>query len=79
MQHPEQAPERGRQVPNPSIEKALLAPHYKPDPRQRLRGIRADGKARGVTLRKIGRNERCPCGSGNKYKRCHLLKRAAGS
>ncbi|HIB13207.1 MAG: hypothetical protein CL755_14660 [Chloroflexi bacterium] len=20
---------------------------------------------------KIGRNERCPCGSGRKYKRCH--------
>ena len=20
---------------------------------------------------KIGRNERCPCGSGKKYKRCH--------
>jgi len=74
MQHPEQAPD---------IEKAFRAPHYKPDPRQRLRGIRADGKARGVTLvrslRKIARNERCPCGSGNKYKRCHLLKRAAGS
>ena len=23
------------------------------------------------TRRKIGRNERCPCGSGKKYKRCH--------
>src|SRR5438105_4603948 len=22
-------------------------------------------------MRKIGRNERCPCGSGQKYKRCH--------
>ena len=21
--------------------------------------------------RKIGRNERCPCGSGAKYKKCH--------
>jgi preprotein translocase subunit SecA len=21
--------------------------------------------------RKVGRNEPCPCGSGNKYKRCH--------
>ena len=21
--------------------------------------------------RKVGRNERCPCGSGKKYKRCH--------
>ena len=24
-----------------------------------------------VVSRKIGRNERCPCGSGLKYKRCH--------
>lgn len=23
---------------------------------------------------KIGRNEKCPCGSGEKYKKCHLLK-----
>lgn len=23
---------------------------------------------------KIGRNQKCPCGSGKKYKRCHLLK-----
>jgi len=25
----------------------------------------------GATGRKVGRNERCPCGSGLKYKRCH--------
>jgi hypothetical protein len=24
------------------------------------------------TMKKIGRNERCPCGSGKKYKQCHL-------
>lgn len=23
---------------------------------------------------KIGRNEQCPCGSGKKFKRCHLAK-----
>src|ERR1700734_1560123 len=22
-------------------------------------------------IRKVGANERCPCGSGNKYKKCH--------
>ncbi|RAZ83072.1 hypothetical protein DPM33_33395 [Mesorhizobium hawassense] len=22
-------------------------------------------------MQKIGRHERCPCGSGDKYKRCH--------
>jgi hypothetical protein len=25
-------------------------------------------------LRKVGRNELCPCGSGRKFKRCHLIK-----
>lgn len=24
-------------------------------------------------LRKVGRNEPCPCGSGKKFKRCHQL------
>jgi len=26
------------------------------------------------TVVKMGRNEQCPCGSGLKYKRCHLLQ-----
>lgn len=29
--------------------------------------------------RKIGRNDRCFCGSGQKYKKCHLLKEAEGA
>lgn len=29
---------------------------------------------KGSKSRKIGRNHPCPCGSGLKYKRCHLLK-----
>ena len=36
---------------------------------ERLEGPRARPAKRG---RKIGRNERCPCGSGRKYKRCCL-------
>jgi uncharacterized protein YecA (UPF0149 family) len=28
-----------------------------------------DGKPR---KRKVGRNDPCPCGSGKKYKKCHL-------
>jgi SEC-C motif len=38
-----------------------------------------DAALRSVTRRgtlkrtKIGRNDRCPCGSGKKYKKCHLL------
>lgn len=27
----------------------------------------------GTARRKVGRNEPCPCGSGKKYKKCHLL------
>jgi uncharacterized protein YecA (UPF0149 family) len=26
-----------------------------------------------ATTKKIGRNEKCPCGSGIKYKRCCLV------
>jgi preprotein translocase subunit SecA len=35
---------------------------------------RAAGKAPDLTRRaeKIGRNDPCPCGSGRKYKQCHL-------
>lgn len=25
-------------------------------------------------LGKVGRNEKCPCGSGKKFKNCHLKK-----
>jgi uncharacterized protein YecA (UPF0149 family) len=31
-------------------------------------------KASVVNKGKIGRNERCPCGSGKKYKKCCLIK-----
>jgi preprotein translocase subunit SecA len=33
-------------------------------------GAPARGNGRQV-LRKVGRNDPCPCGSGRKYKRCH--------
>lgn len=26
------------------------------------------------SLKKLGRNSRCPCGSGRKYKKCHMGK-----
>jgi hypothetical protein len=35
------------------------------------RGIRAFVSIRSEELRKLGRNEQCPCGSGLKLKRCH--------
>jgi len=31
------------------------------------------GQSAGTTRAKMGRNERCPCGSGLKYKHCHGL------
>ena len=41
---------------------------------QRIRTQRMSGAPdRAVTKTKVGRNERCPCGSGRKYKHCHGL------
>ena len=38
----------------------------------RIRTQRMSGAPdRAVTKTKVGRNERCPCGSGMKYKHCH--------
>jgi uncharacterized protein YecA (UPF0149 family) len=39
---------------------------------QRIRTQRLAG-GRGASKAKIGRNERCPCGSGLKHKHCHGL------
>lgn len=32
--------------------------------------VKTDDVLRGTARRKVGRNEKCPCGSGKKYKRC---------
>ena len=40
----------------------------------RIRAQRMSGApVRAVTKTRVGRNERCPCGSGRKYKNCHGL------
>ena len=43
-----------------------------------LNGMRILDRAQELTIRrdkpKIGRNEKCPCGSGNKYKKCCIGK-----
>jgi preprotein translocase subunit SecA len=44
-------------------------------PLDRLDDVRREAESRheqllGGHARKVGRNERCPCGSGKKYKRC---------
>ncbi len=35
--------------------------------------INSDGKGKvtKISLKKVGRNEKCPCKSGNKFKKCH--------
>jgi preprotein translocase subunit SecA len=32
---------------------------------------RAQQKQQGTVVKEVGRNDPCPCGSGQKYKRCH--------
>ncbi|MBN93826.1 MAG: preprotein translocase subunit SecA [Deltaproteobacteria bacterium] len=49
----------------------------------KLGGGQRTGRAqKPVTVRrdsaKVGRNDPCPCGSGKKYKKCHMLKDSAG-
>jgi len=50
---------------------AFIKSEWKPDPElDRLAG-KLKGQARGPLGQKIGRNERCPCDSGKKFKYCH--------
>ena len=50
-------------------EQTLAARAGRPDPRQWLRQLRTQKKV-------LGRNSPCPCGSGKKYKECHLAQAA---
>ena len=45
-----------------------------------IRGSQAKGRIEPIRNReaKVGRNDPCPCGSGKKYKHCHMKSRAAG-
>ena len=44
----------------------------RPDPVVRLQGTGGAALKKQATAEgKVGRNERCPCGSGKKYKKCH--------
>ena len=37
-----------------------------------LRAMQSTGHTLTRTVKKIGRNDPCPCGSGKKFKRCHI-------
>jgi len=38
---------------------------------QKMLDLRIKNYKRQNAVKKVGRNESCPCGSGKKYKRCH--------
>jgi hypothetical protein len=59
---------------DPAVAKRLLGPALKYEPTQlhTNRGDGEPGKPKSVTAtEKVGRNGICPCGSGEKYKKCH--------
>lgn len=44
-------------------------------PERRKELVQVEGRLltpRAIKRRKVGRNEPCPCGSGKKFKKCHL-------
>jgi hypothetical protein len=43
-------------------------------PPQPIEVVKTLAKRSGAGRRKVGRNDLCPCGSGKKYKKCHLPK-----
>ena len=57
---------------------ADLIPRVIPALRKLARMRAAHPPARASAVYKTGRNEACPCGSGNKYKRCCGLNRTCG-
>ncbi|AMR26902.1 hypothetical protein A0257_07135 [Hymenobacter psoromatis] len=61
--------ERPEQLQEHHPEQTLTAHGRHLDPRQWLRQLRAQKKV-------LGRNSPCPCGSGKKYKDCHLAQAA---
>ena len=52
------------------VGRLLTWPHHTPEPVGRSPGT-ASLRDSARAARKVGRNEPCPCGSGQKYKRCH--------
>jgi preprotein translocase subunit SecA len=77
MQQIEQRP-RPRQIVAQHQEAAgafATAPEAEPDPTEAPRAARSaePSMAPARTGPRVGRNDPCPCGSGKKYKKCHML------
>ncbi len=51
----------------------------RPYPPRLLPAMSADPPPVQPALQRVGRNNLCPCGSGKKFKRCHLLRPAPES
>ncbi|HUF94065.1 MAG TPA: SEC-C metal-binding domain-containing protein, partial [Candidatus Limnocylindria bacterium] len=49
-----------------------------PGPAPARPAAKAAPALRTATGEKVGRNDPCPCGSGQKYKKCHYLKQGGG-
>jgi hypothetical protein len=68
--YPPKTPNDAQPEPEPEPENA---PAPAPEPSSEPIAEKTPAPAQSCTT-KIGRNEPCPCGSGLKYKRCHLGK-----
>jgi preprotein translocase subunit SecA len=78
--------EEGQMIPRPRAPRRMVAQHAEAvafggpqpagEPAQEAARAEAQGEARAVPVRsgpRVGRNDPCPCGSGKKYKKCHML------
>ena len=75
MPPPEAEKEEVLQVAEPESTKLVFAHAAAPVPSAGILPVEGfDGEIRGEPIRvgeKVGRNDVCPCGSGQKYKKCH--------
>ena len=55
--------------PRPAALPAKVVPQAKPEPARAAVGL--PGAKGGKAVARVGANQPCPCGSGQKYKRCH--------
>ena len=64
-------------LPAPSTGPSDIALNRQPDAEDAPNGEKPQKPA--VELPKVGRNDPCPCGSGKKYKKCHMRKKRKGN
>lgn len=67
---PSTGPAAGSDEPEPEPAPLVQSARVRPAPVQ-TKPVRPAGDVSGSALRKAGRNDPCPCGSGRKFKKCH--------